>query len=184
MNSPEIYLKYWDIAKKEGRKNFKIASTEWHFKKHILPVAEGFSDKDAFSKSLYPVAPVGVVSGNSSERYFELGKTIMKEALASDPGIDAMVFSTDYHVFGAAHALNELGKSPESVRLFGIGDAVASRFAGIDFITSGNDVETGAEKILDHLESSGEWFEFLPGEIIHYCKENGDGKIYCQKKIL
>ena len=122
---------------------------------------------------LCPISPVGVVSGNSSEHYFGLGNTIMKEALTADPAIDAMVFSSDYHVFGAAQALYELGKEPESVRLFGMGDAVASRFAGVDFITSRNDMEAGVEKILDHLkDDDGEWFEYLPGEVVHYCRKS------------
>ena len=173
VNSPEIYLKYLEISEKEGRKNFKIASTPGHFKQHILPVLKQRSANDDFSSLLYPISPVGVVSGNSSEHYFELGKIIMKEALTADPAIDAMVFSSDYHVFGAAQALCELGKEPESVRLFGIGDAVASRFAGVDFITSRNDVEAGAEKILDHLkDDDGEWFEYLSGEVVHYCRKS------------
>jgi len=59
------------------------------------------------------------------------------------------------------------------VRLFGMGDAVASRFAGVDFITSRNDMEAGVEKILDHLkDDDGEWFEYLPGEVVHYCRKS------------
>ncbi len=174
MNSPEIYLKYLEISEKEGRKNFKIASTPGHFKQYILPVLERYSNKKNFNSLLYPISPVGIVSGNSSEHYFELGKITMKEALAADPAIDAMVFSSDYHVFGAAQALCELRTAPASVRLFGMGDAVASRFAGVDFITSRNDVETGAEKILDHLkdDDDDEWFEYLPGEVVHYCRKS------------
>ena len=33
-------------------------------------------------------------------------------------------------------------------------------------------MEAGVEKILDHLkDDDGEWFEYLPGEVVHYCRK-------------
>ena len=78
-----------------------------------------------------------------------------------------MAFTTDYHVFGAAEELKERGLYGK-IKLFGMRDASASQFSGIDFTTTAFDVKYGAELMLENINSDDEFRIIIPGKIVEY----------------
>jgi hypothetical protein len=161
------YVKYCNIASGENLKNFRIAVTGNFFDTGILPLIAP-EKRDEFRKAhLFEVPPMRMSGGDSCDYYYNLGKEIMLDALQKHPGLDGMAFTTDYHVFGAAEVLKSSGKSGE-IKLFGMRDAVASRFVQYPFVTAHFDVELGANFILEHLSDNEEWEFILPGKLKYY----------------
>ena len=170
-----MFFHFWCIAACRGAKNYRIAVTQRYFDNSILPRVPEM-ERYNFRKHLYPVQPLGVVSGNSRERYFALGTQIMSELLDKHPEVDAVAFYTDFHVFGAEKVLKEL-KKDRSVQLFGMGDAAASKFVDAAFVTADFDVENGVGMLLDQLETHEPWEYFLSGTVTSYnIQEENDEK--------
>lgn len=161
------YLQYLKMAVTEKRENFKFAVTDRFFEQRILPGIP--PDLAGRAKDLLlPVAPIGFITDNSYDHYFNLGYRVMKEELRRNPEIQAMAFPSDYHVFGAAAALREVKFHAGGVHLFGMGDAVASRFAGVRFTTSRFNMEECGKFLVQHLMDSSELQKLLPAEIVDY----------------
>ena len=161
------YLQYMLLAEQEGRKNFRIAVSPRYFEQQLRPRFLRERKTDLPDTSLCS-STIGFVTGNSADHYFHLGYSLMRKELAENPGIEAMAFPTDYHVFGAAAALHDAQRNAETVHLFGMGDAVSSRFMNLRFTTARFDMEKCGDMLLEHLQQTGEWKETLSPEIIHY----------------
>ena len=166
------YINYCDIIREAGLKNIRIAVTESYFENNIIPRIKE-AEQDTFRQYLLPVSPVRYTENDSFSHYFELGRMITNCALQDVPDLDALAFTTDYHVFGAASVLKERGLYGK-IRLFGMRDSVASPFAGIDFTTTRFDVKSGAEKMLENIDSDDELEIIIPGEIIDYTSVKHD----------
>ena len=160
------YINYYNTVRSAGLKNIRIAVTEHYFEENIIPRLPDDERAD-FRQYLLPVPPVHYADNNSQSHYFELGRKITCRALNEVPELDALAFTTDYHVFGAAEELKKRGLYGK-IKLFGMRDASASQFAGIDFTTTAFDVRYGAEQMLEHINYDDGLRITIPGRIIEY----------------
>ena len=166
-NQAGAYLQYMDLAAQEGRKNFRIAVSPRYFEQQLRPYVLR-ERETVLPDTCLCASTIGFVTGNSAAHCFRLGYSLMRKELSENPGIEAMAFPTDYHVFGASAALHDAQRNAETVHLFGMGDAVASRFMNLRFTTARFDMEKCGEMLLEHLRRPGEWKETLSPEIIQY----------------
>ena len=166
------YINYCDIIHRAGLKNICIAVTENYFENNIIPRIPP-AEQENFRQHLLAVPPVRYIGNDINSHYFELGRMITCRALSEVPELDALAFTTDYHVFGAAAVLKERGLYGK-IRLFGMRDASASQFAGIDFTTTRFDVRAGAEQMLEHIDSGDELKIIVPGQLIEYSSVKND----------
>lgn len=165
-DQPGMYLEFGRIAAAAGAKHYYIDTTERNFENNILPrVPE--AERSAYRRHLFAGPPIGLVDGNSRERYFALGVEKMNEILEKAPAADAVAFPTDFHVFGAEKVLRErrlIGK----VQLFGMGNSAASAFVQCAFRTADFDVENGVAELLDQLDKNEPWEKWLCGKVVTY----------------
>ena len=160
------FFQYSVIAKNCGCKNFLLATTGRNFENNLIRrISE--PEREEFRKYLYPVSPIGFIRGESAVHYFHLGKELMAEIMKNHPQVDAVAFSSDFHALGAAEFLRK-SKQQQKVKLFGMGGAVTSGFAGVNFTSAVFDVEKGAEFLANNLTSPEAWEMLLPGEIVEY----------------
>ncbi len=160
-----MYLEYLRLLESRGITNFKIAVTEDFMVSRILPRLpeerrSGFCNK----RLSYPLS--GIMHGDTRKLRFRAGYNAMEEELKQNPGIQAMLFPSDFHVYGAAHCLAEHAGHP--VELFGMHDAVASQFTGLKFTTARFDMEKAASLLISHLRGQEVLDIMLSGEIVHY----------------
>ena len=160
------YINYCNICRRAGLKNIRIAVTEQYFERHIIPCLPG-TEQAEYRQYLLPVSPVRYTDNDSYAHYFELGRQITARALAEVPELEALAFTTDYHVFGAADLLKSRGLYGK-IRLFGMRDAVASQFAGIHFATTAFDVKYCAEEMLNNIDCEEDLQIVVPGELVEY----------------
>lgn len=161
------YLHYHDMSAAEGRTNFRLVVSDRFLKHQLLPQLSAEQRQILLACHLsHPV--LEPASTPSHDRFYALGHDIMRQELARNPGLQAMAFPSDFHVFGAARAMLEAGLPPNSVRLFGMGDAVASRFAGIPFTTARFAMEACADMLVEHLATDEPWKTTLAPEFIAY----------------
>ena len=161
-----MLMKFKDIASACGAVNYRFVSSLRNFESNILPRIP-VKNREIFRRNLWEVPPTGLISGDSREWYFNSGKEIMRQVLTEAPEVDALAFPSDFHVFGANAVLRENGKSGK-IRLFGMGNAAASKFVQIPFTTAAFDVGKGVEKLLEQLENRGSWEMWLSGSVVEY----------------
>lgn len=169
----DAYARYLKMLDREGRTDIRIAFPASRVSREFLPHLD--KKRHAYYLSCCMDVPhVGYVPGESARHYYRLGYEQMREEYLRNPGIEAIIFPSDYHALGAAAALLEMGSSPEKVELFGMGDSVATPFTGIRLTTTHFDVDSLVNPLMDKLVSGKKGVVVVKGEIIRYPLADGN----------
>jgi DNA-binding LacI/PurR family transcriptional regulator len=161
------YIRYLDFLELGGRQNIRLALTEEYMTDHLLPRLP-VERQARYADCGMKVDRVGFVHGNSALHYFRLGYRQAQKEVQRNPGVEAMLFATDYHVLGAAAALSGMGKLANAIELFGMDDAASVCFSGVRMTTTRFDMDAAASLLMERLVHFKPGIRMLEGDIVHY----------------
>ncbi len=155
LNEAAANVKYVEYFKKNGIDNFKFIKRdkwsdelEWNA---WIPE----KDRELYKKNWVSVDPEIVLDKNLSEKRFQVGYQATQEQFNKNPGLQAVICSTDYHALGAAKFFSDKGFRPGEKMVCGIFNTDAAKFSGYSIISAEYDIWQIAEHMVNNLPVSG-----------------------------
>ncbi len=158
-----MLIKCMENWMERGIENFRHVTSKDFLENILLPRAKE-EHREIFREKSLERRNKKILSDEPDYELFCYGYEVMRGELQKNPGIQAMLFSTDYAALGAARAAVEAGRY--DIEFSGMNKSIAANYAFYPIYTSFFDMDDCAEKLVDNMCGDEELNIIIPGKLV------------------
>ena len=154
--------------------DFRYVTNSDHFDRFIAPLLPPeYRELCRKNRMDWPSVQSAESSHDPDAENFRLGYRLMRQVLADDPGVRAMIFGNDYSALGAARAAVEAGR--RDIELCGMNRTIAAKYAFYPLRTGVFDMRECAKLLVEHMDGREPLEIVVPGKLVQCDVMNPSG---------
>ncbi len=145
------FVEYMNYFEKQGCTNYKFVTTRGRLEAGIRNKLKP-ADYQRCVEHFLEIPQSQNIDTETFQDVFDFGKQVAKEEHGRNPGLQGLIYTSDWEALGAAHYFNDLGmKVGRDILLCGMYNTEAVCFSTLPIISAEFDIKTIGDLLLDNL---------------------------------